>query len=181
MTGFKVQPQVGEGCYIVPTYLGTEPYLVRIGNHVAIAAGVKFITHDGGAWLFRNAVPDLQVFGPIIIEDNVVLGENVILLPGVTVGSNTVIGAGSVVMTDIPPNSIALGNPARPFGSVEKYRQKCVERWSVQKPPRATVGTSETWWQTRHFAANRQLLHEHLLELYSEKLKRSEGATSNES
>src|ERR1044071_1022528 len=65
----KLGAQVGEGCFIIPTELGTEPYLVKIGNHVAIAGNVSFVTHDGAAWVFRHEVPDLQVFGPIVIED----------------------------------------------------------------------------------------------------------------
>lgn len=50
---------------------------------------------------------------PITIEDNVWLGGGVIVLPGVTIGENTVVGAGSVVVRDLPPNVVAVGNPAR--------------------------------------------------------------------
>jgi len=46
----KTGAQIGEGCFIVPTDLGTEPYLIKIGNHVAIAAEVSFATHDGAVW-----------------------------------------------------------------------------------------------------------------------------------
>jgi acetyltransferase-like isoleucine patch superfamily enzyme len=49
----------------------------------------------------------------VVIEDDVWLGYNVIVLPGVTIGKGSVIGAGSVVSKDIPPYSIAIGNPAR--------------------------------------------------------------------
>jgi acetyltransferase-like isoleucine patch superfamily enzyme len=66
----KQEAQIGEGCSIIPTFLGTKPYLVKIGNHVTIAEGVNFITHDGGAWILRNEYPNAQVFGPIVIEDN---------------------------------------------------------------------------------------------------------------
>ena len=44
----KQGARIGEGCRILPRFLGDEPYLVKIGNNVAIAAGVTFITHDGG-------------------------------------------------------------------------------------------------------------------------------------
>lgn len=50
---------------------------------------------------------------PVIIGDNVWIGGGAILLPGVTIASNTVIGAGSVVTKDIPSNVVALGNPCR--------------------------------------------------------------------
>ncbi len=162
--------QVGEDCYIVPTSLGTEPYLVRIGNHVAIASGVQFITHDGACWLFRNEVPDLQVFGPIVIEDNVIIGQNAMLFPNVHIGSNSVIGAGSVVITDVPPNSIMFGVPARPFGALEKYREKCLERWRAQRPADVVIEPGTTWWTSAHFESNRSKLRRHLLELYRAEL-----------
>ena len=50
---------------------------------------------------------------PITIEDNVWLGGGVIVCPGVTIGENTVVGAGAVVPRDLPPNVVAVGNPAR--------------------------------------------------------------------
>ena len=50
---------------------------------------------------------------PVIIGKNVWIGENCTILPGVTIGDNAVIGAGSVVTKDIPNDSIAIGNPAR--------------------------------------------------------------------
>lgn len=50
---------------------------------------------------------------PITIEDNVWLGGGVIVCPGVTIGANTVVGAGAVVTKDLPPDVLAVGNPAR--------------------------------------------------------------------
>ena len=94
--------QIGENCFIVPTSLGTEPYLVKIGNHVAVAHGVVFSTHDGAAWVFRNEVSDTQIFGPIVIEDNCLIGNNAILLPNIRIGRNSIVGAGSVVISDVP-------------------------------------------------------------------------------
>ena len=163
--------QVGEGCFIVPTELGTEPYLVKIGNHVAIAAGVAFHTHDGGVWVLRNECPDLQVFGPIVIEDNCIIGTRSSLMPNVRIGRNSVVAPNSVVMTDVPPNSVVMGVPARPFGSLEKYRQKCLERWAEQRPPDLEMDPDETWWNTKHLAANRERLRRHLVTLFSDQLK----------
>lgn len=166
----KSGAQVGEGCYIIPTDLGAEPYLVKIGNHVAVAGGVQFVTHDGATWVFRDTVPDCQVFGPIVIEDNCILGQNVVLFPNITIGRNSVVGAGSVVITDIPPNSVVMGNPARPFGSLEKYREKCLERWAQQRPPDVDIEPGATWWTTKNFAANRLRLRTHLRKLFKEQL-----------
>src|SRR5262249_4413587 len=98
----KMGAQIGEGCFIVPTELSTEPYLIKIGNHVAIAAGVSFNTHDGAVWVFREDVPDLQVFGPIVIEDNCIIGLRAIIFPNVRIGRNSVVAAGSVVINDVP-------------------------------------------------------------------------------
>ena len=73
---------------------GSEPWIITLGNNVFITDGVKFITHDGGVFLFRNRVPDLEITKPITVGDNVYFGNNVIVLPGVHIGSNVIIGAG---------------------------------------------------------------------------------------
>src|SRR5574341_826464 len=166
----KQGAQVGENCLIVPTSLGTEPYLVKIGNHVAIAQGVHLITHDGGPWIFRDEVPDMQVFGPIIIEDNCVIGQDAVLFPNIRIGKNSIVGANSVVITDVPPDTIVIGVPARPFGSVQKYKEKCVERWNAQRPPDCVIGPDETWWNAKSFHENRKKLREHLLKVFEKDL-----------
>lgn len=125
--------EVGEGCWIVPTSFSTEPYLVRIGNHVAIAEDVSFMTHDGGPWVFRDRIADLQVLGPIVICDNCYIGARTILGPNIRIGPNSVVLAGSVVISDIPPNTVALGVPARPLMPLDQYRQQCIERWTMQR------------------------------------------------
>ncbi len=162
----KQGAQIGEGCSIIPTFLGTEPYLVKIGNHVTIAVGVQFITHDGGAWIFRDEIPDIQVFGTIIIEDNCVIGQNAILLPNVRIGKNSIVSAGSVVISDIPPNSIAIGVPARVLGSVEKYKEKCLARWKIQKPSDTVIYDLNSWWSSKHQKGYREKLKKHLIRVF---------------
>jgi len=162
----KQGAQIGQDCSIIPTSLGTEPYLIKIGNHVTIAKGVGFITHDGGAWVFRNEVPDLQMFGTIIIEDNCVIGENAMLLPNVRIGQNSIVAAGSVVINDIPPNSIAIGVPARPMGSLQKYREKCLARWQAQRPGNVIIEEGASWWNSIHYEENVKKLQEHLTNLF---------------
>jgi len=114
----------------------------------------------------------MQVFGPIVIEDNCVIGENAILFGNIRIGRNSIVGAGSVVITDIPPNTIAIGIPARPFGSIDKYKEKAVERWLVQRPPDVVIETGANWWMSRHFAENREKLRRHLLKVFSKELEK---------
>jgi len=166
----KQGAQIGEGCSIIPTYLGTEPYLIKIGNHVTIANGVAFMTHDGATWIFRNQCPNIQAFGPIIIEDNCVIGENAILFQGVKIGPNSIVAAGSVVISDVPANTIVMGIPARPLGSVDKYKEKCIARWAVQQPPDCILENGEDWWNSKHYKDNRQKLKVHLLKIYEKEL-----------
>lgn len=112
---------------------GSEPYLIKIGKHVEITNGVIFITHDGGIWSLRNRpeFKNMDFFGPIIIGNNVFVGNNVIFLPGVTVGDNVVIGAGAVVTKDIPSNSVCAGVPARVIKTLDEYAEKLMENGAM--------------------------------------------------
>ena len=102
----------------------TEPWIITIGNNVHITNNVTFITHDGGTLLYRNQVPDLEITKPILIGDNVYIGTNSTILPGVNIGSYVVIGACSVVTRDIPDHSVAVGNPARVIKTDQAYFEK---------------------------------------------------------
>tara|TARA_R110002050_G_scaffold300443_1_gene469815 strand:- start:1459 stop:1974 length:516 start_codon:yes stop_codon:yes gene_type:complete len=114
---------IGEKCSIATKYFGSEPYLVKIGNHVQITNGVKFFTHGGG-WVFRKDIPDFDTFGKIEIKDNVYIGNNVLIMPGVTINSNVIIAAGSVVTRSIPEGKIIGGNPAKEIGEVSNLRER---------------------------------------------------------
>ena len=103
---------------------GTEPWIITLGNNVHITNGVKFITHDGGTLLYRHIIPDLEITKPITIGDDVYIGNNVLLLPGVKIGNNVVIGAGAVVTKDIPDNSVAVGVPAKVIKTADEYFEK---------------------------------------------------------
>ena len=171
----KQGAQIGKGCSIITYSLGDEPYLVKIGNHVTIAGGVVFATHDGAAWICREEIPDIQVFGPIIIEDNCVIGQDAILFPNIRIGKNSIVGAGSVAISDVPPNTIVMGVPARPIGSVEKYKEKCITRWKEQKPPGITIEQGRNWWNSKHYKENRKKLRQHLTNLF-----KNQGQTGEE-
>lgn len=99
------------------TAIGTYAHLwghggVKIGNDVLIAAHccISSLSHDYSQKLIREG---MVISAPVVIEDDVWLGHNVCVLPGVTIGKGSVIGAGSVVVKSIPPYSIAVGNPAK--------------------------------------------------------------------
>ena len=103
----------------------TEPWIITLGKNVHITNGCKFLTHDGGVLILRHREPDLEITKPIVVGDNVYFGNNVIVLPGVTIGSNVIIGAGAVVTKDIPDNSVAAGVPAKVIKTLDEYFEKC--------------------------------------------------------
>ena len=125
----KSGAQIGENCRLYINNLGTEPFLIKIGNHCTITRGVKFITHDGSCWIFRDEIPDLNIFGKIEIGDNCFVGMNSMILPNVKVGENSIIGAGSVVTKDVPPGSVAVGVPARVVGKTDQFKQTAIKEW----------------------------------------------------
>ncbi len=105
--------KIGENCLIFTIAFSTEPYLIEIGDHVVVSSGTTFITHDGAVWLFRDKYPDLTIFGKITIGNNTFVGMNCTILAGAEIGSNCIIGGGSVVRGKIPDNSVVMGNPAK--------------------------------------------------------------------
>jgi acetyltransferase-like isoleucine patch superfamily enzyme len=117
---------VGERCRLIQVTYSTEPYLVHIGNHVS-ATKTHFETHDGGVWVFRDKHPDIDIVRPIHVGDNVYFGYGCIVLPGVKIGSNVVVGAGSIVTRDIPDNSVSVGVPARVIKHLDEYAVTALE------------------------------------------------------
>ncbi len=103
---------------------GTEPWLITIGNNVHITNGARFVTHDGGTLVFRKYISDLEITKPIKIGSDVYFGINVIVLPGVNIGNNVIIGAGTIVTKDIPDNSVSIGVPARVIKTADEYFEK---------------------------------------------------------
>jgi acetyltransferase-like isoleucine patch superfamily enzyme len=140
--------KVGEDCRLIGVSFGSEPYLVRLGDHVS-ATTTSFITHDGGAWVFRDRRPDGDLIAPIAVGNNVFLGSAVTVMPGVSIGDNVVVGAGAVVTRDLPSNCVAVGVPAKPIRSLDEY-------WKAIEPrlmPTKLLGSDEKRdFLLRHFA-----------------------------
>jgi len=104
---------------------GSEPYLIEIGDHVTITEGVRFITHDGGVWVFRENNKGCNIFGRIIVGNNVFFGIRAIIMPGVCIGNNVVVGAGSVVTKSVPDNTVVAGVPAKMIKTYDEYYLSC--------------------------------------------------------
>lgn len=137
--------KIGKNCSIMTKSFGSEPYLISIGDHVQITSGVRFFTHGGG-WVFREKEPNFDCFGKIVVGNNVYIGNNVLVMPGVTVGNNVIIGAGSVVTKSIPDNSIAVGNPARVIKQVMEL-EKVLLKYNLNSK-------SMTYQQKKEFLLN---------------------------
>ncbi|MGN6436929.1 MAG: acyltransferase [Agriterribacter sp.] len=88
---------------------------IEIGKNCLIAANTQIMDSNAHELSFDNVSNRINTHGkprPVFIEDNVWLGANVVVLPGVRIGAGSVISANSVVSKDIPANCIAVGNPA---------------------------------------------------------------------
>ncbi|ORT48597.1 galactoside O-acetyltransferase [Vibrio sp. qd031] len=131
---------VGKGCYIEPplqanwgryTHLGNNVYAnfnltlvddthIYIGDHVMIGPNVTIATagHPIEPSL-RRRVAQFNI--PVHIKANVWIGANSVVLPGVTIGENSVIGAGSVVTKDIPANVVAVGSPCKVVRPIDEH------------------------------------------------------------
>ena len=102
----------------------SEPFLVTLGDNVYISLDAKFICHDGAVLPFRKEIPDLDITKRINIGNNVFIGLGALILPGVTVGDNCIIGAYSVVSQDVPDGVVVAGNPAKIIKKTEEYLKK---------------------------------------------------------
>jgi maltose O-acetyltransferase len=131
--------QIGQDSFVDPPfycvygqniYIGDHVYInisctildcnkVSIGHHVMIGPAVQIYTaaHDIQA---ETRIQGWEVAKPIVVEDNVWIGGGAILLPGVTIGRNAVVGAGAVVPRSVPANTVVAGNPARVIRELEQ-------------------------------------------------------------
>lgn len=147
----KLLAEVGEGCYIEPplhanwgkyTHLGNNVYAnfnltlvddtdVYIGDNVMIGPNVVICTgtHPVEPEL-RRKIAQFNV--PVYIGNNVWIGAGAIIMPGIHIGENSVVGAGSVVTKDIPANVVAVGNPCRVMREIgERDKKYYYKDWEI--------------------------------------------------
>ncbi len=118
MRGLKL----GKNVEIIDTFFfdPSHCYLISIGDNCTICPGVRLIAHDASTYKFLGYTK----LGKIDIKENCFIGDSTIVLLGVTIGPNSIVGAGSIVTKNIPPNTVAAGNPARVVCSLDEYLEK---------------------------------------------------------
>ena len=134
--------KIGNGCFIAnDVNFGSEPYLVTIGDNVRLTENVSFSNHDGGLWVVRRLYKEYEnvdIIKPIVVGNNVHIGVDAVILPGVKIGNNCIIGYGAIVTKDIPDNCIAVGVPARVIETIDEYIGKNKDLFISTKRMNAT-------------------------------------------
>lgn len=95
-------------------------WLIEVGDNVTFAPEVYLLAHDAST----QKLLDYTKVGKVVIEDNVFIGARALIMPGVRVGKNSIVAAGSVVTKSVPENVVVGGNPARIITTVQEYKQK---------------------------------------------------------
>ena len=111
--------ELGENVYVGSgsTIDGGCPWLVSIGDHTTISAGVHILVHDAST---RRHI-GYSVVAPVRIGRRVYVGAGAIILPGVTIGDDAIVGAGALVRHDVPAGHVVVGVPARVVSTTEEY------------------------------------------------------------
>ena len=104
-------------------------WLIEIGDNVTMAPRVHILCHDASTKTFLGYTK----IGRVTIGDNVFIGAESVVLPGVTIGNHVIIGANSTVTHNIPDNTVAVGSPARAICTLDEYLEK--ERSHMQSAP----------------------------------------------
>lgn len=111
--------KIGKNCSIQPRCIFDYSHynLITIGNNVTIAPQAYLLAHDAST---KRDLGYTKI-GRIDIKDNVFIGARALIMPGVTVGENSIVAAGSVVTKNVRPNTVVAGNPAKEIISKEEY------------------------------------------------------------
>lgn len=120
----KIGVNIGEDNFIPDKRCwSSEPYLITVGSHCQITAGVRILTHGGGQ-VVRDRIPNFNTFGKVVIGDYVYIGNNSLIMPGVTIEDHVLVAAGSVVTKSIPRGMVVGGNPARIICTIDDYLER---------------------------------------------------------
>ena len=112
---------MGENCSIQTNVHIADPSYVRMGNNVRLS-GCTLFGHDGSINMINRAYGlKLDRVGKIELLDNVYIGHQAIVLPGVTIGPNAIVASGAVVSKDVPENVVYGGVPARRICSLDEH------------------------------------------------------------
>jgi maltose O-acetyltransferase len=114
--------KMGRNVQIVDTFFfdPSHCFLISIGDNSIICPNVRLIAHDASTKMILGYTK----IGLITIKENCFIGDSAIVLPNVTIGPNSIIGSGSVVTKNVPPDSVAAGNPAKVICSMDEYISK---------------------------------------------------------
>lgn len=98
----------------------SHAWLIEIGDNVTLAPRVHILAHDASTKEFLGYTK----IGRVTIGNNVFIGAESVVLPGVTIGNNVIVGANSTVTRDVPDNTVIAGSPAKMIYTLEEYLKK---------------------------------------------------------
>lgn len=138
----KLLAGIGKNVYFYSRIFPPDPKLLKIHNNVCIATNVRILGHDRVDVVLSGMYGKQygKKYDCTEIEDNVFIGSDTVILPGVKIGSNTIIGAAAVVTKDLPSGFVWAGVPARKIGTFQEFIDKRKDEVNPEKDP-------DTLWQ----------------------------------